>query len=356
MRSTVKFNNINSLFSKTLKQNINDYFQSTIQKKTGNRKLFIKASILLLSFITLYTLLVFIQPHWSISIILCILFGVNFAAIGFNIMHDAGHNSFSENKKVNSIMSYSLNLLGGNIFFWKLKHNIAHHTYTNIDGEDPDIEVNFMRLHHEQKLKKHHKYQHLYFIFLYGLSYLAWIFYQDYEKYFKQKKSGLRNKFDFEFPLKEKLIFWISKILHAFIFIVVPILMVGWIKTIVGILIVGAVCGICLAIVFQLAHVVEETEFKSSNLDKIEEEWMIHQIQSTANFSTNNRFLTWLLGGLNFQVEHHLFPKISHIHYPEINKIVRETCQKYNIKYNEFGTFWMAFSSHVKVIKQMSVA
>jgi len=355
MKSTIKFNNINSLFSKSLKQNINDYFNSTIQKKTGNRKLFIKASILIASFIILYSILVFVQPHWLICVFLCILFGVNLAAIGFNIMHDAGHNSFSENKRVNSIMSYSLNLLGGNIFFWKLKHNIAHHTYTNIDGEDPDIEVSFMRIHHDQELKKHHRYQPIYFIFLYGLSYLAWIFYQDYEKYFRQKKSGLKNKFDFEFPLKEKVIFWISKVMHACIFIVIPIIFVGWIKTLIGILIVGAVCGICLAIVFQLAHVVVGTEFKSGDQIKIEEEWMIHQIQSTANFSTKSSILTWLLGGLNFQVEHHLFPKISHVHYPAINRIVRETCEKHNIKYNEFGTFWQALNSHVKVIKQMSV-
>lgn len=355
MKSTIKFNNINTLFSKSLKQNINDYFNSSIQKKTGNRKLFLKATILILSFIILYSLLVFVQPHWLISIFLCILFGVNLAAIGFNIMHDAGHNSFSENKQVNSIMSYSLNLLGGNIYFWKQKHNIAHHTYTNIDGEDPDIEVSFMRIHHDQELKKHHKYQPIYFIFLYGLSYLAWIFYQDYEKYFRQKKTGLKNKFDFEFPLREKVIFWISKAIHAIIFIIIPIIFVGWIQTLVGLLLVGAVCGICLAIVFQLAHVVVGTEFKSGDQPKIEEEWMIHQIQTTSNFSTKNSVLTWLLGGLNFQVEHHLFPKISHVHYPALNRIVRETCEKHNIKYNEFGSFWQALNSHVQVIKQMSV-
>ncbi len=353
MKSTIKFNNLNSLFSKSLKNNINEYFNNTIQKKTGNSKLYTKAIILMASFVLIYSILVFVQPHWAISIILCLIFGVNLAAIGFNIMHDAGHNSFSENKHVNNILSYSLNLLGGNIFFWKQKHNIAHHTYTNIDGEDPDIEVKFMRIHQDQQLKKHHRFQPIYFIFLYGISYFAWIFYQDYEKYFKQKMSGSERTF--QFPVKEKVIFWISKLVHALIFIVIPVLFVGWLQTLIGLLIAGAVCGICLATVFQLAHVVSETEFKSGDQPKIEEEWMIHQIQSTANFSTKNRMLTWLLGGLNFQVEHHLFPKISHIHYPALNKIVRQACKEYEIKYNEYNSFWSAFKSHVKVIKLMSV-
>lgn len=353
MTQTIKFNQKNSLFSKSLKQKTNNYFSSTFTKKTGNRRIFIKASVLLVSFLAIYSILVFVQPHWSISILLCLIFGVNLAAIGFNIMHDAGHNSFSDNKKLNTVLSYSLNLLGGNIYFWKLKHNIAHHTYTNIDGEDHDIEVKFMRIHHDQKLKKHHKYQHIYFIFLYGISYLAWIFYQDYEKYFRQKMAP-HSEDKFHFPLQEKLIFWSSKIFHFVLFIVIPIYMLGWATALLGLLITAVVCGLCLAIVFQLAHVVTDTEFKTINNSMVEEEWMIHQLQSTANFSTKNKVLTWLLGGLNFQVEHHLFPKISHVHYPALNKIVRQTCEEHNIPYIEYKSFWQAFLSHIKVIKLMA--
>ncbi len=352
MKSTIKFNNANTLFSKDLKVKINHYFQASSKKKTGNRRIFLKAAILLVSFTTLYSLLVFVQPHWSLSILLCLIFGVNLAAIGFNIMHDAGHNSFSDNKNLNTFLSYTLNLLGGNIYFWKLKHNIAHHTYTNIDGEDHDIEIKFMRIHHDQALKGHHRYQRLYFPILYGVSYLAWIFYQDYEKYFRQKMG--KNSETFAFPLREKAIFWISKTLHFLLFIVTPVYFVGWLPTLIGLLIVGVVCGLCLATVFQLAHVVSGTEFKTVDASKVADEWMIHQLQSTANFATKSKTLTWLLGGLNFQVEHHLFPKISHVHYPAINAIVRETCFEHNIPYTEFGSIWQAFRSHVQVIHFMS--
>lgn len=352
MSKSVKFNNVNTLFSKSLRNKTNDYFKNTLQKKTGNRKMYLKASILLATFVILYSLLVFVPLHWSIGLVLCVIFGVNLAAIGFNIMHDAGHNSFSDNKQLNTTLSYTLNLLGGNIYFWKLKHNIAHHTYTNIDGEDHDIEVKFMRIHHDQKLKKHHRFQRFYFIILYGISYLAWIFFQDYEKYFRQRLSLASDKFNF--PVREKVIFWTSKVLHFALFIVIPVIFAGWLPTLIGLLVAGTVCGVCLATVFQLAHVVTETEFKTIDESKVEEEWMVHQIQSTANFATRSKVLTWLLGGLNFQVEHHLFPKICHVHYPAINRIVQQTCKEYNIKYNEFSTFRTAFLSHVQVIHAMS--
>lgn len=352
MKATIKFNNINTLFSKALKQNINSYFKEYAKPKTGDRRIFLKAGVLLATLVVTYSLLVFVQPHWIVSVMLCIALGVNLAAIGFNIMHDAGHNSFSSHKKLNNILSYSLNLLGGNIYFWKLKHNIAHHTYTNIDGEDHDIEIKFMRIHHDQKLKKHHKYQHLYFVLLYGISYLAWIFYQDYEKYFRQRLGKDSEKF--YFPLRERVIFWVSKVVHFSVFVVIPVLVVGWLPTLLGLLIAGLVCGFCLATVFQLAHVVSETEFKTVEGARVESEWMVHQLHSTANFATQSKVLTWLLGGLNFQVEHHLFPKISHIHYPALNRIVKATCEEFNIKYVEFSTFGKAFQSHIRAIRVMA--
>lgn len=352
MKSTIKFNNVNTLFSKSLKSRTNNYFKEADIQKTGGRRIGLKATVLLVSFVVIYSILLFVQPHWLISVPLCVLFGINLAAIGFNIMHDAGHNSFSEHKNLNTLLSYSLNLLGGNIYFWKLKHNIAHHTYTNIDGEDHDIEVKFMRIHHDQPLKKYHRFQPIYFGLLYSVSYLAWIFYQDYEKYFRQRMG--KDSDLFHFPLREKVIFWISKLINISLFVIIPILVVGWLPALIGLLIAGIVCGFSLATVFQLAHVVSGTAFKTIEGAKVEDEWMLHQLHSTANFATQSKVLTWLLGGLNFQVEHHLFPKVSHIHYPKLNVIVKDTCKEFGVNYLEFRTMSQAFLSHLQVISAMS--
>src|SRR5690606_41397208 len=117
---------------------------------TVNRKLYIKSITLVTTVIALYVILLAVTlPVW-LSCLLCVLLGINFAAVGFNIMHEGGHQSFSKSKVLNSISAYSLNMLGGTIYFWKQKHNINHHTYTNIDGLDHDIDVKFMRMHADQ--------------------------------------------------------------------------------------------------------------------------------------------------------------------------------------------------------------
>jgi len=353
--SKIKFKNSGeALFSKDLRSRVNLHFSSSSKEKVGDRRLFFKAITLVLSAITLYVLLITLTiPVWF-AVLLCVVFGCNLAGIGFNIMHDAGHDTFSSNKKVNHVFSYSLNLLGGSIFFWKLKHNIAHHTYTNVEGHDHDIEVKFMRLHNEQPYRWYHRFQTVYFILLYAISYLAWVFFQDYEKYFRGSMGKQSNSF--KFPVKEKVIFWFTKASHLLIFILLPIYFLGVVPALIGLLIAFVSCGLCLAIVFQLAHVVTETDFLTvDEHEDLDQEWMIHQLQTTANFSTNNKLLSWMLGGLNYQVEHHLFPKISHIHYPAINKLVKQTCKEHGIRYIEFKTIGQAVLSHLKHIHRMSL-
>ncbi|HEY0668002.1 MAG TPA: acyl-CoA desaturase [Sphingobacteriaceae bacterium] len=312
--------------------------------------------LIALSAITIYVILVFFTPSAPIAIILCALLGISFAAIGFNIMHEGGHGSFSKYPWLNKITAYSLNMLGGTIHFWKQKHNIDHHTYTNIEGMDHDIDIKFMRMHEKQPKRTYHKFQHVYWILLYGISYMAWILYQDFEKYFSNKMG--RNGQVKKLERKEHLIFWLTKISYVFIYLVLPIMMVGWLETLIGFIIAGIICGFSISIVFQLAHVVEGTEFPEpdSNTKKIQSEWAIHQISTTANFATKSRIISWFLGGLNFQVEHHLFPGISHIHYPQINSLVKETCKEFNVGYLEHRTMGKAFLSHFLHIKRLGSA
>ncbi|MEO5911882.1 MAG: acyl-CoA desaturase [Pelobium sp.] len=354
--SKVSFNNSKSPFFKALKEKVNDYFAKNSIPKTGGPKLFFKSLIIILSGISLYTILVFFTPPAIIAIFLCALLGINLAVIGFNIMHEGGHGSFSKYKWINKFSAYSLNAMGGTIHFWKQKHNIDHHTYTNIEGLDHDIHVKFMRMHQEQPKRAYHKFQHLYWVLLYGLSYMAWILFEDFSKYFSGKmgKAAEKRKFD----KKEHLIFWLTKLTYLFVYFIVPILMVGWLETLVGFVVIGVICGFTLSIVFQLAHVVEGTQFPMPQLEtqKITSEWAIHQVSTTSNFATKSKIVSWFLGGLNFQVEHHLFPNISHVHYPHINKLVKETCQEFNVSYNEHKTMAKAFISHLGIIYKLGQA
>ncbi|MCW3083868.1 MAG: fatty acid desaturase [Bacteroidetes bacterium] len=352
----VSFNNKNSVFFNALKEKVDTYFKSNNIKETGNYKLYLKTIFLSLSAITLYTILVFFTPSLWISILLCCLMGVNLAGIGFNVMHDGAHGSFSTKTWVNELMGYSLNAMGGSVYLWKYKHNVNHHSFTNIEGMDDDIDIKpWIRVHTDQKKYWYHRFQHVYWAILYGVTYLLWIFVQDFKKYFTGKIGDLPFR---KMDVKEHVIFWVGKLLYIAAFIVLPLFTVGILETIIGYLIIAFVTGFIIAIVFQLAHIVEDASFETptSTNHKVESEWAVHQIQTTANFATKSKIVSWFTGGLNFQVEHHLFPRISHIHYPKISELVRETCAQFGIPYLEFPTVLSAVRSHVVHLKYVGRA
>jgi linoleoyl-CoA desaturase len=349
------FDSSNGSFFKSLKEKVERYFEENKLNPAGNGKLYFKGGLQVLSAAALYTVLVFFTPGVAVSILLSVLLGLNLALIGFNVMHDGGHQSFSKHSWVNSASSYFLNVLGGNAYFWKIKHNINHHTFTNIEGMDSDIDVKpFMRLHEGQPLRAYHRFQHVYWVILYGVSYLAWIFYEDFEKYFTGKISANSERKKLE--MKEHLIFWFTKITYVAVYIVLPIIMVGWLSWLIGFFIITFTCGLAISIVFQLAHVVEATEFHDTHDGKGKLEWAIHQITSTANFATTNKVLHWLLGGLNFQIEHHLFPRVSHIHYPALSRLVKEACRESNIVYHEYTSMFKAIASHLIHLRKLGMA
>lgn len=335
-----------------LKSAVDAYFIEQKLSKKGNFQLKLKAVILMSLFVVLYSLLVFVVMPWWLSILLCVAFGVVLALIGFNIMHDACHGSFSTNDKVNYTLGLTMNLLGSNAFIWKKKHNDTHHIYTNVDGMDDDIvKVPIFRWCETQERKSFHRFQHLYAFPLYMVTPILWVFVLDYIKYFNKRIVGR----PFEIDTKERAIFWLSKVFYVIFYVAVPIYFLGFAKFIIGYLIYNAVFGLVLSLVFQMAHVVENTHFENSTVanPNIANDWATHQLITTTNFATDNTFLTWCLGGLNFQVEHHLFSKISHVHYPALQKIVEQVCAKNNVPYLNYATISDAFFSHYRFVRAM---
>jgi linoleoyl-CoA desaturase len=338
-----------------LRRRVNLYFQQSGKKQTGNVGLYMKSLFLVSCVVFLYTHLVFFTPVAWLAILESVLLGLAIALVGFNVMHDGAHGSFSPYKWLNEMAGLSVNFLGANIFMWKTKHNTVHHTFTNIDGVDDDINAEpFLRLSPNQKRNRMHKYQHIYFPFVYALLYFFWVFYTDYKKYFLgrvgvipiQKMNALNH-----------IIFWGFKLFFIMAFIVLPIVKLGFLPWLTGFLIFGTTAGIVLSIVFQLAHTVEHTSFPEPDEKlRMEDEWAVHQLRTTANFANGKDWVLWLTGGLNYQIEHHLFPNISHVHYPEISKIVRSTCEEFNLPYHEYPKIHQAVFSHVKHLKTLGQA
>lgn len=351
-----KFSTVSQSFHSELKKRINAYFKETGKAVTGNSSLYSKAIILAIAFVLLYVHLVFFTPSAILSVIECVLLGLVVAAIGFNIMHDGAHGSFSQNKTINLIAAFSLNFLGGNSFMWNIKHNVIHHAYTNIDGVDDDIDIKpWMRMSRTQPRYAIHKYQHIYFWFLYSLLYILWVFVLDYQKYFKGHIGAMPLK---RMKVGDHISFWGFKVLNLFLYIIIPVFTVGFTAWLIGFLIFSLVAGLVISIVFQLAHTVEHTHFPLPEVDtgKMEDEWAIHQLKTTANFAPKSKLISWYVGGLNFQIEHHLFPKVSHIHYPQISKIIKQTCKEFGVEYIEYPKMRYAVASHIAFLREMGRA
>lgn len=349
----ITYNNRNAVFFTSLKKSVDKYFEQTGFKKTGNIHLYLKSAVFIVAALGLYTALLFIKMPIAVGIAASVLLGFVLACIGFNVMHDANHDSYSSSKWVNKTLGLTLNALGGNSFIWKQKHNIIHHTYTNIDGIDDDIAKSpFIRMCSTQQWVSAHKVQHLYTPLLYAISSMIWVLYQDFEKYFKRKICNTQLR---KMSTTDHILFWSSKVLYILFYLAIPMIMVGWKLWLLYFVCLHIGLGFTLSIVFQLAHVVEETsfEFVDGNDKQIENEWAVHQVKTTANFSGGNKIISWFAGGLNYQVEHHLFPRISHIHYPALSKFVKAECQAFKLPYNSIPTMSAAIVSHFRFIKLM---
>jgi len=342
-------------FFRTLNKRVNDYFKDNNIDRTGNWKLHLKTIVMFSLFLVPYFFLVAMDmPFWT-YLLLNIVIGVGMAGVGMNVMHDGNHGSYSSKSWINKIMGGSIYILAGNVYNWQVQHNVLHHTYTNILGHDEDLEAGrILRFTKEAEWYKHHKFQHIYSVFLYGLLTFNWAITSD----FQQTKRYLQRKLsygEFKSPVFRWTTLIITKIIYFSIWLVVPMVMgITWWKVVLGFVVMHYTAGLILSIVFQLAHVVHETHNPVPNEDgEMENTWAIHQLYTTANFAPKNWLVNYYTGGLNHQIEHHIFPNISHIHYDKIAEIVKQTAKECNLPYYEFKTMREAVISHFGHLKEL---
>ena len=345
-------------FFRTIRTRVNDYFSEKGIRKTGNWRMYLKTAAMFAMYFVPYGLLLSgLIPGWA-CILLYLVMGVGIAGIGLAIMHDANHGSYSRFSWVNNLLSYSMNVIGGSSFTWKIQHNVLHHTYTNIYELDEDIhDKPFLRLSPHGKLRKYHRFQYIYAVLLYSAATLSWVLSKDFVQLVRYYRNGMMKKNGFRMS-RETAIMISTKLLYVFYIIVIPLLLgVPWWAVLVGFLVMHMFAGVFITTIFQLAHVVEGPKhFAPPQTGTMENTWAIHQLHTTANFSRRNPLITWFVGGLNFQIEHHLFPNICHIHYRKISEIVKKTAEECGIPYYEHKRFHQAVISHLKTLKYLGNA
>lgn len=342
-------------FSATLRQRVNAYFKENGLSKHANTQMVVKSVIALsLYLIPFAIMLIFAIGFIPLLFALWVVMGFGKMIIGTSVMHDALHGSYSGNRQINKLMSFSAAVVGIDGDIWKIQHNVLHHTYTNIEHADEDIQPRFvMRFTPNQPRRWFHRYQYIYAPFFYGISTLVWVIFKDYNKIFQYKRLGMINKGK---PFRKhltKMIF--RKILYYICFIGLPILILPvpfWV-TFLLFMSMHLVTGSLLSLIFQSAHIMPNAEFINQNEAQIQQSWIVHQLRTTTNFGMGNKFLSWCIGGLNFQVEHHLFPDICHVHYPKIAPIVQEVTREFALPYYAEKSFGAAINSHFSMLKML---
>jgi len=357
-RPHVKFvPNERSLFYPTLKTRVEAYFKEHGTDRHANSALVVKSIVMLATYILPFVVIVALAPPYGWAILLWVIMGLGLAGIGMSVMHDANHGAYSASDRVNYWMGHTLNLCGGSAHNWKLQHNILHHTYTNITHVDEDIQDRLvLKFSPHTERKWYHRYQGLYATLFYGLLTLYWVLAKDFVQFAQFTRNGVNS--GTRAQRNTALLRIIAlKIIYFAVILGAPLVAgLPWWQVLTGFLVMHFVAGLILTLVFQLAHSVEGTAHPLPNADGvIANDWAIHQLETTVNFSPRNRILSWYVGGLNYQIEHHLFPRVAHVHYPALSPIVQRTAQEFGLDYQVNPTLWGALRSHFNLLQQVGL-
>ena len=354
---SVKFNTTDQReFVKTLRKNVNNYFKENNISPRANTPMVIKSVIMFIWYFLPLTLMLTGVVDSSIGVLfMWIIMGFGMTGLSVAVTHDANHGAYSKNQKVNDALSYLMNLMGAYHMNWRIQHNVLHHSYTNISGYDEDIAANVMRFSPHQKKRWIYRFQVIYAPILYSLMTISWMTAKDFTSLYRYHKMNLLNGQGLTYP-KALTSLIINKAIYFSLLLVLPLILVDvpWYVTVIGFIGMQLICGGLLAFIFQCAHVQEHAEFELPNEQgAMENNWAIHQLKTTANFAKKSRLFSWFIGGLNFQIEHHLFPNICHIHYRKISEIVKQTAEEYGIPYYEQGSFLSAVKGHLLLLNRL---
>jgi linoleoyl-CoA desaturase len=332
------------------------FFERRGISRQGSYALWAKTAVLGIWLAGSYWFLVFVVHRPWLAALCAASLACAMAGIGFNVMHDGGHRSYAKSSAVSRGMAFSLDLLGGSSYFWHYKHGIAHHSYPNVTGSDDDIYIGALgRLTPHDRRFWFHRFQHFYIWLLYGLLAIKWQLLDDFRSIIRPGIADTRVPRP---PRTEQILFWSGKVLFFGLALGLPMLLHPWPSVVALFLLTGTILGVLLSVVFQLAHCLEEAAFAKRPLPghAMDRDWATHQVESTVDFARNNRVLTWFIGGLNFQIEHHLFPRVCHTHYPALSEIVERVCRTHGVHYAAHLSASAALGSHYRWLRQLGRA
>lgn len=352
-----KSNRSKDEFAKALRMAIARYFKENNISRYGNREMHLKTVFAAVTWLAVWALIMSnILSEYPLAVLAAFtLLGYVNIFIAFNIAHDACHDAYSKNPKINKIMGYSLNFVGGNSYLFRMMHN-AHHQYVNIHGTDVTLETHgLFRFTPDEPWKPVHRFQHIYTPVLYALAGIHWAIVKDFKWFFGEAHIG-NNKY-IKHPKSEYVALFVGKIVHFGLHLILPMIFLNlaWYWVIIGYFCLHFLPGLTFALMFQVTHIFDGTHYPIPDEEgNIDNNYAIHVLETTADFSRRSRVGSWLMGGINIHVIHHIMPSICHVHYPAVTKILIDVANDYGIEYNENRTFWQALSKHMRLLHHLS--
>jgi len=340
-------------FIQETRREVEQYLSRGRTRVKGALLLYAKAPIALAVTAASWAVLMFLRPGFIVAPLCLLGLVLGSILIAFCVQHDANHGAYFRRRHYNHLVGWSADaLLGISSYAWRVKHNVAHHTYTNIDGFDDDAtQTPLARFTPSQPAKPWYRFQQYYIWPMYTLMGLRWQTIGDFAAFAR----GTIGESAVRAPRGWNLAGVIAgKAFFITWAIVIPLLVYPWWAVVAAYVGFGMVVSLIMAVTFQLAHCVEEASFASA--DELREErriWAVHEVETTVDFCPRNPVLTWMLGGLNFQIEHHLFPRVPHTHYPKIAEIVRRNCIKHGVRYSFHPSLGRALRSHFIHLRTM---
>ena len=344
-------------FASAVRRNVLAYFKEKQLPTTGDARMVVKALVMLGLYLVPFILVITLpmSPWWGLVCAVTVGFGM--AGLGMCVMHDGAHGSASKHTWINELMGGTMYLMGSSVLTWRIQHNGEHHTHTNVDTMDSDLmSRGLLRFSEHAPLKRVNRFQHFHAFFFYGFLTLTKLV-KDFATLSRFNRNGSTKALKAD-PKREMVKLVVLKAIYVSVFLGLPLLLSSftWWQVLIGFFVEHFVASVILGTVFQLAHIVEETHQPiPDEHGVIANDWAVHEMLTTANFAKENRLLTWFTGGLNYQIEHHLFPNVCHVHYKTIAPIVQRTAQEFGVPYNQIPTLFAALTSHVRRMKVLGV-
>lgn len=350
----IRYAHSNTIFFKSLQKSVNEYFKTNKLDRFGGKKMYLKTAFLFSAWGGSYALLMSDQFAGLFLIFLQALFHFTMFLMTVGIAHDASHYAYSRRKSVNKWMTRVFDLVGINSYLWEFNHVKSHHNAPNIPVYDSAIDSFLLfRFHPRAAHHSFHRYQHIYMIVIYAFATLYKLFFLDFFSLGRKRIGFISIK---QHPFREIVFFFFSRTFVILYTLVIPLVVLSapsW-QVVLGFTIGHILSGLSLGAIFQTTHLSDRTAFPEPDKSgKIENAFDQHILDTTADFCPDNPVVTWISGGLNLHVAHHLFPGISQIHLPAITKIVRQTAKEYDMNYKAYATLGEAVRSHLFTLRQL---